>query len=189
MLNLEKKGIIEIVGDPGVGKTHLAIHLQKNLKTLYISSRISKENWFPSNFLIRRIDSFLSFKIFIAKDIKKLVEEQKIEKIIINGLEDYLFEVETPKKHSNEIFKIIKVLKYLCFIKNVQIFIINSSHNKWKIEEITISNNYFGLPWEYLINQRYYVYRIANQRFINFFGNEILCKKFNITNNGIEFEV
>ncbi|ELA41522.1 uncharacterized protein VICG_01386 [Vittaforma corneae ATCC 50505] len=186
---LEVKGIIEIVGDSAVGKTALAIYIKKELKTLYICSRISKKGWFPEHFIIERIDSFLGLKVFIAKDLKRIVNAQKIEKIILDGLEDYLYIIEKPRKHSNEIFRIVKILKYLYFAKNVSIIIINNSYGKWEVDGVRIANNYFGLPWEYMINARYLVSRIYNQRWVGLVtGNTNIHKRFYIDDLGLHFE-
>ncbi len=185
---LEINGITEIIGDSGVGKTHIAIHIKKELKTLYISSKISKKRWFPDNYVIESLNSFLEFKVFVAKELKNTVKEKKIEKIVIDGLEDYLFIIDNPRKHSNEIFRIIKVLKYLYFMKKIFIIIINSSNRKWMIDDVEIVNNYFGLPWEYMINTRYLVTKIADQRWVSLVsGRKDVHRRFYIDDDGIKF--
>lgn len=187
---LEAKGITEIVGDSAAGKTALAVYIQRGLKTLYVCSRISKESWFPEHFTVKRIDSFLKLKVFVAKDLKRMVSDQKIEKIILDGLEDYLYDVEKPRKHSNEIFRIVKILKYLHFIKGVSIIIVNSSYGKWEVDSVRVTNNYFGLPWEYMINTRYLVFRILNQRWVNLItGDANVHKRFYIDDFGLHLEV
>lgn len=157
-------GISEFVGESGAGKTKLALSIEKDLKTLYLSIDSSGIPPLLSNVIPIRIKTFLELKIFMAQEIKRAVKALEIKKIILDGLENYLYGTEQPRKESNDIFRIIKVLKYLCFVKGIRIIVINGSYGQWSNDNVKIANKYFGLPWEYMINSRFLITRHNNYR-------------------------
>lgn len=185
MLNIY--GITEFVGEPGSGKTKLALEIQKGIKTIYLSIDGSGTPPLSHNVIHFKIKSFLELKVFVAKELKRVVKILEIKKIIFDGLENYLYVVEQPRKMTNDIFRIIKVLRYLCFVKEIQVIVINSSYGKWNNEGVGIVNKYFGLPWEYLINTRYLVTRHLGYRSVM----DVISKesfKFTISDSGIQIE-
>lgn len=190
-------GLTEIVGDPGAGKTSLAVHLHRTLKTLYITSKISHPRWFPAGFIIQRIDTFLKLKAYVLNDLEPLVKKEKIEKIILDGLDEYFYVIEAPRRLSNEVFQIIRILRHLSLVGGVVVFIVNGTRTKWPVCGVHISNSYFGLPWEYLISRRYVVGRTAGQRWVKneegkervfrLYGREDEGHKFYIDDRGVHF--
>ncbi|KAM0680185.1 hypothetical protein GINT2_001569 [Glugoides intestinalis] len=166
-------GITEIVGESGVGKSILALSLEGHLKTLYVtlqSRNIIKER---ENATIYRIPSFMRLKAFFSRDLRGIVKEHCFEKIVLDGLEDYLYVFEKPRMHTEEVFRILRILKYLCIVKGVSIVIVNSSYGKFNIEGTRIANSYFGLPWEYMIDRRYLVSREEGKRRIRLVTGDI----------------
>lgn len=184
---LPLKGITEIIGESGIGKTHLAFALKGDLKTLYISLYINNMK-LDENVTALRIDSFLKLKVFIAKELRKTVKEYGIEKIILDGLEDFLYVFKNPRLHSDSVFRIIKTLKKLHFLYGVVVIVINESYGSWEVDGLKIPNKYLGLPWEYMINQRYLLLRIHNQRMISLVtGNKNIHKRFSIEKGAVNF--
>lgn len=180
-------GITEFVGESGSGKTKLALAIENRLKSLYLSIDSSGTPPLSDNVIHIKIKTFLELKVFIARELKRVVHILKIEKIILDGLENYLYLYDRPRKMGNDIFRIIKILKYLCFIKKIHVIIINSSYGKWNSESVAIVNRYFGLPWEYMINRRYLVVKHSGYRTVeNVDSSEIY--KFFIKDSDIEFE-
>ena len=84
-------GITEIVGESGSGKTRLALSIQNNLKSIYLSIDSSGTPPLSSNVIHIKIKTFQELKVFFAKELKKLVATLQIEKIIIDGFENYLY--------------------------------------------------------------------------------------------------
>lgn len=170
MLEIERttaNGIVEIVGEPGTGKTSLALFIKKELKTLYISNHPAnfiKEN----NVIPIRIDSFLKLKVFFTNELRCLVKAENVQKIILDGLEDFLYVFERPRMESGGIFLIMKILKELCFKSNIAVIVVNSSYSKFEVDGVYARNSYIGLPWEYMINRRYLILRsVNNQRIVS----------------------
>ena len=185
MLNIY--GITEFVGESGAGKTKLALGIEKEVKTIYLSIDNSGTPPLSPNVIHFKIKTFIELKVFVAKELKRVAKVLEIKKIIIDGLENYLYTVEQPRKMANDIFRIIKVLRYLCFVKKIYVIVINSSYGKWNNEGVSIANRYFGLPWEYLINTRFLISRHSKHREVI----ELNSKEkftFFITDSGIEFE-
>lgn len=179
---LEIVGITEIVGESGTGKTSLALFLKKELKTLYISIYSINPKWFDTNVIPIRIDSFLKLKVFIINELKDMLKNEKIQKIILDGLEDYLYVFESPRKQSMEVFKIMKILRSHCFKNEINVIVINGSYSKFQVDGVEVRNPYIGLPWEYMINRRYLLIRSINdQRIVScVLGKEKINKIFNI---------
>lgn len=171
---IELKGITEIVGECGAGKSILALSIEKDAKTLYISQTQIKFSFIPSSVVLKRIDSFFKLKIFVFCELNSIVKSFGFKKIILDGLEDFLYVFERPRKLSNDIFRIVTSLKKLYFKDQINILIINSHYKDWSIENTTVSNRYFGLPWEYLINYRYLITKAGGKRYI-----ELVCSKAN----------
>ncbi len=157
-------GIVEFIGESGTGKTKLALGLNKDLITLYISIDSSGIPHLLPNVIPIKKRTFLELKIFLAKEIKRVVEVKRIKKIILDGFENYLYDEYQPRVHSDDIFRIIKIFKYLNYKKGIEIIVINSSNGKWENEGVKIINKYFGLPWEYMVNRRYLISRCSNIR-------------------------
>lgn len=162
-------GIVEIVGESGVGKSLFALSLCKyfinddELNTVYLSHNIIKFKNIPKNVMLKKINSLTDLIICLKAEILNF----RIKLLIIDDLEDYLYLYKTPRKYSNEIFQIIRILKKLYFFNNINIVIINESYKiNNTITDIEIKNFYFGLPWEYLINMRYIVKKVDGYRII-----------------------
>lgn len=186
MLN---RGINEIIGESGAGKTALAIYISNGKKTLYISSRMSKERWFPQEFIIKRIDSFLKLRVFITSELRGVTKEFNIECIIIDDLEDYLYSFKKPWWFASEIFNIVRILKDLSFNDAIQVIVVNNRYDGLRVENAKILNSYFGIRWEYMINSRYTVSRRFGQRVVNIQGEsgDKAERNFIIDNCGVHF--
>lgn len=154
---LELRGITEIVGDCGTGKTILALSISQHASTIYIAPTLLRHSFVPSTVILRRIGSFLEFRTFVASELKTLTRMFRAKNIIIDGLENYLHVFEQPRKMSGDIFRIMTVLKALCFKEGIGVIVINNHYGNWVVDGICISNKYFGLPWDYLVNRRYLV--------------------------------
>jgi len=185
---IELKGITELVGECGAGKSILALSIEKDAKTLYISQTQIKFSFILSSVVLKRIDSFFKLKIFVFCELNSIVKSFGFKKIILDGLEDFLYVFERPRKLSNDIFRIVTSLKRLYFKDQINILIINSHYKDWSIENTTVSNRYFGLPWEYLINHRYLITRAGGKRYIELVSGKENCKsQFYIDNNGAHY--
>ena len=77
------------------------------------------------------------------------------------------------------------MLKYLSFIKKVQIIVINSSNGLWMNEGVKIVNKYIGLPWEYMISRRYLINK--HNEYGKLERNITLIER-NDTNNGSDID-
>lgn len=115
----------------------------------------------------------MRLKAFFEREIRGIVKEHGFEKIILDGLEDYLYVFEKPRMHTEEVFRIVRLLKYFYMVKGIAIVIVNSSYGKWNIEGIRITNSYFGLPWEYMIDRRYVISRENGKRRIRLVTGDI----------------
>lgn len=166
-------GVTEIIGESGVGKSILALSLEDHLKTLYITLHSRNTIKDRENVTIYRIGSFMRLKAFFEREIRGIVKEHGFEKIILDGLEDYLYVFEKPRMHTEEVFRIVRLLKYFYMVKGIAIVIVNSSYGKWNIEGIRITNSYFGLPWEYMIDRRYVISRENGKRRIRLVTGDI----------------
>lgn len=161
---LELRGITEIVGDCGVGKTILALSVNQHVNTIYISSTLFRHSFVPDSVILRRIGSFLEFKTFVASELKILAKSFGARKVIIDGLENYLYVFEKPRKMAGDIFRIVSVLRRLCFREKVDVIVINNRYGSWIVDGTQITNKYFGLPWDYLVNCRYLVTKHSGTR-------------------------
>lgn len=161
---IELRGVTEIVGDCGVGKTTLALSINQHVNTIYVSSALIKHSCVPQSTVLRRIGSFLELKTFVASELTVLARSYKAKKIIIDDLESYLYVFEKPRKMTGDIFRIGTVLKRLCFKEKVDVIVINNHYKNWVVDGTHIMNKYFGLPWDYLVNCRYLVTKNCETR-------------------------
>jgi hypothetical protein len=202
------RGLTELVGEPGAGKTKLALWDKRGaVRTLYIAIDSSGISSLPPTVLFVKIKNIFQLKVYMAKEIKKIVKEKSIERLVLDSLESFLCTEESPRKESGSIFRIVETLRYLCFVLGVDVYVINSSYGCWNNDGVRIANRYIGLPWEYMVNNRYLVERHSDYRTVrrvsakcyitekvdeNECGNihALIGKdpvKFKITDYGIEF--
>lgn len=194
------RGITEIVGNPGTGKTKLALWTgQRAVRILYLSINSSGIADLPPTVLFVKIRSFLHLRVFIAQEAKRLVKTAAIERIVIDSLESFLYTEEAPRREAGAIFRMVDNLRFLSYGLGVEVFITNNSYSSWNNEGVKIANSYIGLPWEYMVNTRFLVERERDCRTIRrvsatgkrvesiFFtiGEEPV--EFNITDAGVEF--
>ena len=139
--------------------------------------------------VIKRLDSFLSLKIFITHDLKLSVKMFNIHRIILDGLDKFLYTVNKPRKLSNDVFRLMKILRKLCFLEDVEIIIINCYYGGWIIDKCSIFNRYLGLGWCYMANSRYLLTKSESGRrhITKISGNGTFDSDFVITDSGIEF--
>lgn len=184
---MELRGITEFVGESGSGKSILALSLAKEKNTIYISQAQFKFKFLPPSIIVKQIDTFLNLKIFIYNELRKLARTCKIEQIILDGLEDYLFTITKPLSQYFDIFKIVVVLKNLCFNNKVDVIVINSSYKKLNYLS-KVTSWYLGLQWEYLINSRYVIRKRDHNRIAErVLGGEVLRFNFVIDDFGAHF--
>ncbi len=134
-----EKGLFEICGGFRRDQTLIFNKLTFEYRTLII-------NYFL------KFKTLEELKLFIFKSLEFLVSTNNIKCIILNNFESFLYTEKYPRKKNNEIFYIVKKLKNLIFKNNLIILVSNNFYESWSVEDVSISNKYLGMNWNYLRN-------------------------------------
>lgn len=157
--NLLIPGIIEIVGDNGVGKTNFILHILKNKKVIYITTNLlfnafhlySKYH----NIVFIRIGTFLEFHHFIMVELPYIFKTVLYD-IFIDGLEAFFYTEKNTVNGTDEFILVMNKLKSLSFSHGVNVIVSNILYeNKYYTKEKTIYNKYLGYRWCYIPNAKY----------------------------------
>lgn len=168
---MEIKGISELCGRKGSGRTNLAISQSCLHNTLYISSAP-----FPIKRYLQmqghagaRDKKLLVAEPHSARDLWFLVKhklggcvvDEEVELVVVDSL-DHLLHIEARRKELYEMLvDIVKVFKNLVHAHGLRVLILNS----WQLSRKTGSGGWsLGLSWSYLINTRILVKKTPGGR-------------------------
>ncbi|KAI5151429.1 hypothetical protein ENBRE01_2134 [Enteropsectra breve] len=187
---IECAGITEITGRPGTGKTAIALDLCKNISTLYIATNILKHTQIPAEFVHKRFDNFYELYAFIKLRLPLLAKYSNMQAIIIDGLDTFLYTERHPRKFSDEICTIARILKDMCFMMNIKVIVVNNTYTEWAVDHYVVNNKYLGLRWCYTVNTKYILERHgAVRQILKISENKpVRTVQFKIYANGIEYE-
>ena len=154
-------GIIEIVGDNGVGKTNFILHMLKNKKVIYITTNLLSHAFHSysqyHNIIFVRIGTFLELHHFVTVELPYIFKTILYD-IFIDGLEAFFYAEKTPVNGIDELFLVMYKLKTLSFSHDIKVVISNILYeNKYYTEEKIIYNKYLGYRWCYIPNARYII--------------------------------
>ncbi|KAF9762197.1 hypothetical protein NGRA_2172 [Nosema granulosis] len=147
-------GITELIGEPGSGKTALAIEESKIYKTLYITSTnfpIKKYDFNKNKYeevYIEFVQSTAELLFVLNIKLKQIV----VELIVIDNLYHIVF---LDKKSRLEVTNLIYILKRLIQKYKIRVLVVNTCCFKTIDEHKVSFISKLGLNWEYHVNCKY----------------------------------
>ena len=170
-------GIIEIVGEPGTGKTNFILSHIKERNTIYITNSIINRNLYTlSHLWIKKLNTFLELKGFILLELDKIVKKEQLKVVIIDSLDKFLYTEENPRNFSKDLVKMVQCLRNCVFKYKICVIIVN---NKFKrlVENFEHYNKYLGYNWLYTANKTFTCKKISKEEFHCVdTNNNVICK-------------
>lgn len=182
-------GITEFVGDSGVGKTALVLHLCQNKKTLFLTSTVLTHIHVGEDVYIRRLRSLRALTAFIACSSLSLAKLCAFDCLVIDGLDTFFHTVAHPRAHATDIFRLTKTLRTLAFMHGITVLVTNDHSAGWTVDGCPIFSRYLGLRWCYVANTRYVLSRSNSgvREASKVFGDGPSLVRLRICDTGIVF--
>lgn len=169
MMNL--RGISELCGRKGSGRTNLALYESCMHNTLYISSvsfpirRYLQMRMHASacdkKLLVAEPHSTRDLWFLVRHKLSECVADEAVELVVVDSL-DHLLQTEERRKELYEMLvEIVRVLKNLVHARGIRVLILNSWQPSRKVGAGEWS---LGLSWSYLVNTRILVRRTPGRR-------------------------